>query len=245
MLGSTIPNGEGEPFFVTSQRFELVVSDTTLAPVAGVIPLTYDQPQEPGEQSADTHGISDFIGNEYIVHRLLGSLFIERTVNWQGDPVGVTDWPAVIVTAGFFVARAADGQSDFSDGVPVGWDTQDAWAEYSPQHIKNIRQPWSWRRTWVLGTASWGSQPQIGSPVSTGGLFQSFPINNYMYGNMSDGRVDIKSRRRIHQDERYWLVVGARPMATALIASSDTSVVIDIDLRMFGSLRKARNSGSF
>lgn len=246
MLGRTVPNPESEPFFITGSRMELIVAETTLEPIAGVIPVTYDEPQEPGEQSSDTHGIADFIGNEYLVSRIVGQLFIERTVNYSGTPTGQTDWPGIYLTAGFFVARAEDGQNTTGDSVPVGWDAGDAWREYSPQHAKNIRQPWMWRRSWILGTATMQPQPAVDAPFSVGGNFGStFPVNNAMYGNMSDHRVDIKSKRRIHQDERLWFIVGAQPVQTALIATVPTQINVQLDIRAFGQLRKARNSGSF
>lgn len=244
MLGGTVQNGEGEPFYITSESMVLTLSETTLEPVAGVIPVTYDEPQEPGEQSSDTHGIADFIGNEYIVSRILGQCFIERTLNYQDNPVGQTDWPGIIVTAAFFVARAEDGQTEFSDNVPVGWDAPDAWRNYSPQHAKNIRQPWMWRRSWILGSGSSSPLPEVAAPFGPSN-FSTFPVNNVMYGNMSDHRVDIKSKRRIHQDERLWFIVGARTLATALIATVPTEVHVNLDIRAFGQLRKARNTGSF
>lgn len=244
MLGTTRFESELQISF-TLQQMELTIPTGIDEPVVGVLPITLDEPQDSNDQSSDTKGIGEFIGNEYIVKRVVGQLFLSRTTT-TSEAVG-TDWPDVLVTSGFFVARAADGNDDFTDHVPVGWTTTDAWRNYSPQATQNIREPWMWRRSWILGHRLSG-QPPVGVAAPATAInttvADAFPVSNVYYPNMSDHRVDIKSRRRVRQDERLWWVVGAIPRITTF-GVDQVVIRASLDARVFGDLRKPRAHGSF
>lgn len=243
ILGTVRNNGElQEPIHVTIRRFTLEVAtgdpgfDT---PTSGIVPLTTDEPQEPDEQSTDTHGMGAFINNEYIISRIVGQLFVARDNPANGG--GLIGWPAIHVCAGIFVARAADGQSEFSDAVPAGWTAADAERLYSPSQTQNIREPWMWRRSWILG---YGVNPPDSLYTTPSSAWEQFPTVNTMYPNMSDHRVDIKSKRRVRLDERLWLVATAMPVVNTF-GNAGVNIEVASDLRIFGNIVKARNQGSF
>lgn len=244
ILGTIRNQGEGEePIHVTLRRLSLQVvagDDGFDNPVSGIVPLTTDEPQEPDEQSTDTHGMGAFINNEYIISRIVGQLFVSRD-SLASSPGGIISWPAIHICAGVFVARAADGQSALTDAVPAGWTAAEAGRLYSPSETQNIREPWMWRRSWILGLGVTNPTEASETIVSA---FSTFPMNNTLYPNMSDHRVDIKSKRRVRLDERLWLVVTAMPVTNAL-GNAQSFVEVTADLRIFGNIVKAKNQGSF
>lgn len=238
---------EDDPFGLTFRRMVLTIptGDTGFdTPVVGVIPITLDEPQRPDEQSSDTHGIADFIGNEYIVSRIVGQCFASRTQIFAASGSS-NAWPAIYLTCAFFVARAADGSSIVaSDAVPVGFTAGEGVRLYSCQATDNIREPWMWRRSWLLGQGGARVQETRDQVDFILGAWDTYPANNTLYPNMSDHRVDIKSKRRVAQDERLWFAASATPTVNTE-GNQNVTVEIALDLRIFGNIVKARNHGSF
>lgn len=212
-----------------------------------VTEVTFDAPLETTDASVtENTRLADFIGQEYLMSRILGNVFLAKAA-LPTDIGGGTARNAVMVTAGFFVARA-DG-TDASD--PVGGTTiTEAIREYSPENRDNIREPWMWRRKWILGNAM---SPYINTFVTAPSdlsMSHNFPSSNVYYASMHNNSwVDIKTKRRVTGDERLWFVVTAHnwPWVNQNDggAANTTQVNGHVDLRMFGSLRKARNRSNF
>jgi len=226
---STYPN-EAEPIAPLTTILELGTDDNEIN-VTGVLPLTFDYPQEPASADRTVETLSELIGSEYLFKRLVGKAFIgHNTVP------GLNERPAVLVGLGFFVARAADDASLFGATLPIGAnDNIDE--DYGPLHPNTIREPWMWRRTWLLGGNPEGANPQ----------FATLPAGTWGYGSVMDGpHVDIKVKRRVRQDERLWVALQARrwPLTT-VPDNSPSQVQMCLDYRIFGELRKARNTSSF
>lgn len=219
-------------------------------PVLGVVPITFDEPQEPPNANPDTEGLGEFIGNEYIFKRALGSLFVSRSRSVNIEDPDEEDTTGIYVTAGFFVARAGAGTTGDPDTAPIGFfgsSTPTAFQNYSPQAQAAIREPWMWRRSWILG---WGQNvDQSASQVSIEkSLYASYPRNNVLYpSGLTGPAVDIKSRRHVRQDERLFFGFGA--LALQLDENGTTTlnstVRFDLDIRVFGALVKAKSRGSF
>lgn len=238
-----------------SNTIRRIVLQTTTAgsgePINGVIPITYDEPQESPNLNPDAEGLSEIIGNEYIIKRILGSCFVSRSrLVETEDPFAPLDYPGVAATAGFFVARAGPEQAPDTDNVPIGWNTTavEDFSNYSPQAAQAIREPWMWRRTWILGQGDTGNGESGSSGTAiVRSIYRSYPPNNAMYpSGMTGPQVDVKSRRHVRQDERLWFAASVWPLVidTANIEVS-TSVQFDLDIRLFGQLVKARARGSF
>lgn len=209
------PNGQG--------------SVTTL-----IFPIVPDRPREPSAGQADSLGgeLALELGTEWFCERIVGSLFIGFRVPDTGEIVP----NSVLVAAGFFVARAADDDAGGGSSQPIGSaSAAERNNNYSPLHPDTVREPWMWRKSWILGGA-----PRVADGFST------FPNANAFYGSLGDGpKVDVKSVRRIGQDDRLFFTVST----VCLKGPSEglTPATLDgmLDVRVLGGLRKAKGTGKF
>jgi len=236
-LGTTVGADEVEINVSGLQsQFEVTKLPTDVG-YLGIYPLTVDQPS--GEDPAEPVSLADAIGSEYFLRRIVGKLFINTFVD---GPIanGVT---AVAISAGFFVAR-----SDYTTpGLPAGAtmlgtnpSDGNTWASFSPLDSRCMREPWIWRRNWILSVNGWDA-----------GGTQPYPSGNVNYGISSlDGpHIDAKTRRRVSNDDRlYFAIAGtAWPFDFPEVDTEDLAVNVQfwLDYRLVGSLRKARNRGVF
>lgn len=109
--------------------------------------LTFDEPNE-GELAATTP-LATVLGNEYFIKRIVGKMF--AGLRGQGAPLNdPSEVAACLFGAGFFIARAND--TDQGASQPIGSASLSERQEnYSPLSEDTIREPWIWRRTWILG----------------------------------------------------------------------------------------------
>jgi len=194
-----------------------------------ILPVTPDAPVDPTNVGNFDGGNVLIQERDYFIERLVGKLFI-------GLRLITNSPPAVLVGAGFFVARAND--SDGSGGgvdTPIGSATlAERNSNYSPLHLDCIREPWMWRRTWVLG----------GAPTAANGLSDN-PTANAFYGSALDGpHFDVKSVRRVAQDQRLWFAISTAALQN-VTEGVDGGITGYLDLRLLGQQRKARNKSAF
>jgi len=222
---------------------------TTVAFSTGVVSLTTDRPrQDPTE--ADS--LADVIGSEWFLKRIVGSCFVSRrgvvASNTFPEPKSDTAAP-ILVGCGFFVARCDPAAPD----SPIGFsETDGEEVSYNPLNERNIREPWIWRRTWILGLYP-GNILRDGTATVTGvqdsreAYLNGFPPSNALYGSVADGpKIDAKTKRRISNDDR--LFFAASICRAGFDAPNDTSGAfadIYLDYRLFGQNRRARNRGVF
>jgi len=234
VYGAEVPGTSGPtgvPVDATGFHIDLSVpSSGAIRTIIGV--LTNDSPIE-GTVETALSSLSDVIGSEWFLQRIVGKISAvadgsEDTFRWT--KVGV----------GFFVARAESGVTS----VPVGATTADNVSDsndyeakttnqYSPLAMQAGREPWIWRRTWLLNSGN----SSIDGPTS-----------NMGFGSVSDGpHIDAKTKRRITNDDRlFYAVAGVRwPYSTDPGPADNTHINIDMDVRLFGQLRRARNRGAF
>lgn len=214
------------------------------------VPLTFDQPQQGrGAITTEQTPLDDFIGSEYIIERIVGNQFYN--IATDGVAAGANLGRAILVTSGVFVARADDLDPNSPAGGAI---LAEELRNYSPASVENIREPWMFRRTWLLGAG-----PQlhdgtfrvgvdtdvVGTALNIHTLF-AYPSSNVGYGNAIGGpHVDIKSSRRVRQDERLWWVTSAQNFPTGTATTGTFTLVGMFDYRILGQLVKARNSSSF
>lgn len=206
--------------------------------------LTFDQPVDEGADSAGTNprSLADFIGSEYILKRIVGKLFVGLDQSQEATSTG-----AVLVTAGFFIARADDDDT-LVNPSPIGAGSpSEQLREYGPDSVGNIREPWIWRRQWILGNTL-----RTFTNSASGEKF--FPPNNVTYapGGMDGPHIDAKTIRRCGTDDRLWFVTQVRPLGSNWadpFGSVDVvlalHVKVHLDYRLFGTLMKAKGKGSF
>lgn len=236
----------------SNQSTTALTFDLDLSPgevTTAVFPVLYDSPQEPEQLSETAAGLNDIVGNEYVLRRIVGKFFCSYSGGIEWDPEQEIPGPrAAICTAGFFVARAGDVASDVNS--PIGGSS--LWQrDYNPLDINCIREPWIWRRSWMLGNPAWLWRTyQLANSELGGGWGvwgDTYTVNNSQYGSVADGpHIDAKTVRRVGQDDRLWIAISAH--AVPLQQDSWTganSVRCTWDIRAFGALRKARNRGNF
>lgn len=206
-----------------------------------VAPLTYDVPSEGDTVGADDPGVlAGIVGQEYFLRRLVGKLHVSCDVIASSTGAGA----AYLVGAGFFVARAADADAGGGPNLPIGAaGAAELLENYSPLHHNTIREPWIWRRTWILGTTVGDSLAS--DPFSSYNIHG--PHNNAGYPGVLDGpHVDAKTARRVALDERLWFALGCVPLQLGVAPSTlQGGINAILDIRAFAQLTRARNRGVF
>lgn len=157
-----------------------------------------------------------------------------------------------LVAAGFFVARANDSGSGGGESTPIGSASlQETNDNYSPLYATTVREPWIWRRTWMLGNPSelGFAQAFINNNTGVGQTLlgtSSFPPTTAHYGSVSDGaHIDAKTARRVTQDERLWFAVSAVRFPIGTVTVENPNLRGYLDVRLLAGLRKAHNRGVF
>lgn len=208
--------------------------DSTTQPTEGqdlnVVALVPDYTLEFGGSDLSI-SLNDYVqGNDWFLKRLVGKIHVSwtaPTVEEEG-----TAWPQCLVTVGFMVARSQDTAENTIDLQAP---------EYDPQNVDNIRQPWLWRRTWLLGNPNTGDYPVLG-----GGL----PANNYV-GSVAEGsHIDSKVSRRILKEQRLWAVMSVMGISEAGLEVTGNGgdqghVTAIMDLRILGAMRRSKNRSAF
>lgn len=214
-----------------------------------IIDLTFDQPEEDEAAAGGLarQSLSDIIGSEYILKRIVGNFFAaldQATTEVEGAGFGV------VLTAGFFVARAEDSSTEAADvSLPIGTETAlETRENYSPAQASTIREPWIWRRRWILGNnfrnfITPNGQGVTQFPATTSGFHSSA---------MSGPFIDARTIRRVNQDDRLWFVATARSVGPVWSSpfSNPTAVANQVvnchlDYRLYGSLTRAKARGAF
>jgi len=256
IIGSS---GPGEPptdnFNQQFFNFDVAPDGTSFVGIAPIIP---DVPLEGDDIDVAAPGqLVQAIGQEYVVERIVGKLFIG--INTPADDPPTTIFPRTfLVGAGFFVARAADANAGSGPNQPIGAASlAERQENYSPLSEESIREPWMWRRTWLLNSGRPNANTATASgafqPVLTAfGGFPGAPKTNIEYGSALDGpHFDVKSVRRVGNDERLWFVVAGRTVDVLVGVPPTPNTVAPaavagcLDFRVLGQLRRAHNKSTF
>jgi len=217
---------------------ELVVpaaGATAGCPVIAVHGLTADFSAEATEIAA-TPVLSDYTQGGYRLRRIVGKLFAARELLQSGS-----DWGSqpglILLSAGFMVLRA-----DPTTGAPIGNLTL---KDYDPAGLRNIRDPWIWRRTWLLGFGQ--VRPDINLSVSNyDNIGRAYPQGTIGYGSVQDGpHIDAKTARKIGPEERTFFVISGRASTYTIgVTPSDTGVRYTLDWRMLATPIRMTNRGN-
>jgi len=262
--GTWFPNigtaGEGEEN-VQGRQFVLTFPVASAGILTAISPLTFDAPFEGDSISpAPDASLADIVGSEYVLQRIVGKIYATRNTPVNSS-TGFDTNPAVLFSAGFFVARANDAAVGGGVDTPIGSATEPERRDnYSPLEADTVREPWLWRRTWLLGSALRAPGINAALLTPTGGTdrpagalnleITGFPASTALYGSVADGpHIDSKVKRRVSQDNRLWFAVSAVPWPIGSETSAAGDQIMSIpgylDFRIFGSLRKARGSSAF
>jgi len=202
-------------------------------------PVTTDAPSFQGDSVNDQTVMGDVIGNEYFLDRIVGKIHLQTLA---GDSLA-----PVLVGAGFFVAQA----DDVTKSIPIGSATAlEERSNYCPIEADTVREPWIWRRTWILGAQgnTFYEGLAVGDPIGTDTAF-GWPNSNSQYGSVLDGpHIDAKTKRRVGQEDRLWFAVATSYIPGFVnpgLMEELQTVIGYVDLRLHGALRRSRPSGRF
>lgn len=229
-----IENVGEDSFHFADQTFfsDPVNVNDALGPTSvGPRPIVPDFTEE--QDGADgTNNLHDIVaGNAWSLQRIVGRVHVGIIAPTAGAHEEI--WPAIFVSAGFFVARSIDSLQGVADLTTL---------EAEPQHVDNAMNPWIWRKSWILG-----------NPLSTTSLGNAaWPRTNSFYGSVTDGPViDSKVKRFISREHRLFFIISARGFNPRFVnevqgePADQPGFHGTLDIRVYGSLRKQKNSSAF
>lgn len=189
-----------------------------------LFPIVKDNPQN---IAAATQTLSDLEGSAYRLRRIVGKIFISTP---QGDNIVAAGSPtAFLVVAGFIILDV------LPDGTPKSALTTD----YNVQALDNIRDPWIWRRSWIV-------QNVVGNNAAGAGALpfeDLFPPTNLAYSGVLDGpHVDAKTARNVSDEQRLFLAMTVVALNGDAGGVTQNDVSFLADLRVLASMR--RQSGN-
>jgi len=220
--------------------------------------ITFDSPaafdSTSGNLSANSN-LGDAIANEYVIRRIVGNFFV--SFPWQKeDDNDPSTAQAITVCAALFVARAES--EAVANPVPISSGSEGArWNNYGPHALATVREPWIWRRQWILGNPAFRARNNalaatpttIATPAFDAvGLGSEYPSTNVEYAEGSNQQIDQKTIRRVRDDSRLWCVVSAfntQSSGQLQVVGALSRIRFTWDLRILGALRRARNTGTF
>jgi len=171
------------------------VSLTASVITTSIYSLVPDYPAEAIRAAGALPSLADFEAGGYRLRRLVGKIFVG--MDNEQPSQGNTSPVACLAGAGFIVLRVEE-----QTGAPL----VTAASHYSPLDLDATRDPWIWRRTWLLQNDFSGlaTAPQAG---------WQFPRTNCDYGSVQDGpHIDAKTARRIGAEERLFFVMSNVPL---------------------------------
>lgn len=216
----------------------------------GMLPLLRDFPEQLDYASStnrEAFSMADILADDYFVKRIVGNIFIHR---FLASTSGIVQQASFLVKTGILIADADSGNPDLARDFLSGG----AQRSYNPWDLGANRQPWLWQRTYILGPSVANSQHITDLDQGNNEVVQwgaAFPSSNLTGpGGMHQGpHVDIKTSRRVKQQERLYWVLAAQTYP--LYTDYDGEIVgtpnirAYFDYRVLGALRKARQGGSF
>lgn len=215
--------GEGNPLSSVYSLTQLV--DLNYQTTFEVTPLIPDYTEDPSTSTSE-QTLRDFVeGQTCIIDRIVGKIFV-NVGQVAGSGAGFTTPNLIIAAAGIAVLPVDDA------GVAI---TTGAGEEINPLYAENLDKPWYWRRTWLLGNqASFPPSSPYYAPQNNLGL------------SVADGpHIDTKGvKRAIQRNQRIFLILANRD-ASPGEPNEVTDLRWNVDLRVLGRMRKAKNRSVF
>lgn len=238
-----------KPEFDSTLKDVILNINTSGQPFIAAFPLLVDVPS--GAELQDYGAglaipdllVTDVEANEYFIRRIVGKF---RCALLQDDTAGAC--PGVACTVGMFVGRSDPDQTDLPQGFGSLASQVALLSTYSPANQGTAREPWIWRRQWILGNSPQGTTNGT-SALTDAIAYYPFNNENLRGGGTYDGpHVDAKTMRRVHHQERLWLCIDVRPawnLTTETSFSKQPQIWCQWDFRVLGQLRKAKGKGTF
>lgn len=193
--GTTTTLSAGTDVTINNSGAEFDFRTQLDAPTTVEVPMVVDNPAEETEVGANLAAYQKLDLNfttqwGYRLRRIVGKLFVSAAFDASGQDV---DPPAVLINAGIIVRRVDD---DTGQALQTG-------AGQDVATLRNNRDPWIWRRDWILGQTN-GSN-DTASVKDHGGL-STYAENNALAASVRDGpHIDQKTARVIGPEERLFM----------------------------------------
>lgn len=191
------------------------VGFTAATITTSIYSLVPDYPAEAIRAAGTLPSLADFEGSGYRLRRIVGKFFVGMS---NAQPATGTSPIACMVSAGFIVLRVEE-----QTGAPLVATAN----QYSPLDLDATRDPWIWRRNWIL------QNDFSGYSAAIQGDWQ-FPRSNCDYGSVQDGpHIDAKTARRIGPEERLFFVVSNETLGST--SDDSGSIRYALDYRILAS----------
>lgn len=216
------PTAQGENLNLLTGAVDVDHRGTTTTAILPVV-KDYDP------VAASTDAFVDYTGKGYILQRIVGKLFLSLAQFSATEPARTP--AAAVITAGFEILRVTDNGLPLSTAIP---------GSYSPLTEGNERDPWIWRRSWLLGNSYGGAQPLNTNNWDAAAGYN--PNTNTFDGSVADGpHIDAKVKRRVGPEERLFLVITTWQPIDYGEAGVDNSVYYVGDIRVLATPVRASN----
>lgn len=215
----------------SGRAFSLLGISGNSGAVRATTELTFDNPPEQSIEAlggvsgtlVNAFGMAQWELQSWRLRRIVGKMFAGCALEDVQEPAPTV---AALFTAGVIVRRVHD-----DTGTPA-LSAQDR----EPQVLQTIRDPWIWRRQWILSSGA----------ASSSGIQEAygvFPRTTAGYGSVQDGpHLDQKCNRIIGPQERLFLEVSATGLPVPHNGSTGNVEVHGyFDYRLLGSLMKSSN----
>jgi len=201
--------------------FTVAAAQNTIG--TSIFTMLPDYPAEAIRQAGDLPSLADFEGSAYRLRRIVGKLFIglDQTITQAPDSRPKN----ALIGAGFIILKV-----DENTGAPINPTAN----SYSPLDNNNLRDPWIWRRTWMLTNDFSNNLTED----------YEFPRSTTDYGSVLDGsHIDQKTARRVSDEERLFFVISTvNPGLSTTLAGGGTFI---LDYRVIASpMRVSGNRGN-
>lgn len=197
-----------------------------------VYALTVDYPAEAVQAAGpQPPSVADYVQSGFLIERIVGK-FVVGVSQRIGDVPPADSYPSAIAVAmGLIVLRV-----DELTGAPLRAATPN---EYSPFADDNERDPFFFRRTWVLGN-------DLGFGVTTTDLqpLSNCPRTN-IYGSGPEGTfIDTQTKRLVQTEQRVFLVVSATNIGSTTTQSVPLGFYFDYRILVAPRTMSNRNNAS-
>lgn len=191
-------------------------------PGVQTIPIAKDEPQN---IAANGQTLSDLEGSAYRLRRIVGKVYIQPA---QIAAVTAQESTSFIVVAGIIVLRV-----DTAGNILSGNNNT-----YDPGSLDSTRDPWVWRRSWLLSNVVGIGALNTAAPDSRPLIFPESNIQAYAGGVMDGPHVDAKTARVISDEERLFFTVSAVGL-DGETQGLQTVLAVFGEFRVLASMRKS------